>query len=663
MIHSLQTKILLLIGVIFIATTASIIFFTQKDVKNAVLTTEQKNIENIKNIILLNVEGKYKNLLIDRLNSIKTTKNQLKNESVILTKALKNLCRMEHSNNEEDIRKKAVEWLSSLEITSQIFLSDKSNKVFFHSNKILENQDLSQIKDVKSRPVSASINNDKSFLEKFAVFSCINSEDKKLGYLKRFSEWEWTLGITNDISNIEAQSQDKINEIITVLKENFRQIKIAGTGTIFLFNHSSDILIPPSEKFVPAISRDLIMRLIKSRNDDLPLSFIHNQKEINAYTSHIKALDWYISALVPVEEIKLPANRLATRLSAIIGGIFFVGFIVLAIAVRRFSDPLKSLALKIKDIPRKDLTSPDFTLSFKDDLYAKRKDEVGALAGSFLYMLKELQKNINQLIAATAAKERIESELSVARDIQLGILPKIFPPYPEKNEFDLHAYLEPAKEVGGDLYDFFLVDDDHLCVSIGDVSGKGVPAALFMTITKTLVKTYSETEMSTSKMMTKINGVLSTENPNCMFVTLFIGILNIKTGELKYANAGHNPPLIKSGHRTFYQKGLSGPVAGAMEMIQFKELSLTLKKGDILFLYTDGVTEAMNPEKELYSDQRLEKLIQHSRETHPNKIIEAVNIDLKVFSGDEPQSDDITMLSLIFHGSNSYQEKKNGKPL
>ena len=656
MIHSLQTKILFLIGVIFIATTASIIFFTQKDVKNAVLITEQKNLENIKNIILLNVEGKYKNLLIDKLNSIKTTKKQLKNESIILIKALNQLCQMECSNNEEDIRKKAVEWLNSLEITSQIFLSDKSDKVFFHSKKILENQDLSQIKDMKSRPVSASINSGNSFLEKFAVFSCLNSDDKKLGYLTRFSKWGWTLGITNDISNIEAQSQDKINEIINVLKENFRQIKIAGTGTIFLFNNSGDILIPPSEKFVPAISQDLIIRLIKSKDDGRPLRFIHNQKEINAYTSHIKALYWYISALVPVEEIKLPANRLATRLSAIIGGIFFAGFIVLTIAVRRFSNPLKSLALKIKDIPRKDLTSPDFTLSIKDDLYTKRKDEVGALAGSFLYMLEELQKNINQLIAATAAKERIESELSVARDIQLGILPKIFPPYPEKYEFDLHAYLKPAKEVGGDLYDFFLVDDDHLCVSIGDVSGKGVPAALFMMITKTLVKTYSETEMSTSKMMTKINGILSTENPNCMFVTLFIGILNIKTGEFKYANAGHNPPLIKSEGRTFYQKGLSGPVAGAMEMIQFRELSLTLKKGDILFLYTDGVTEAMNLEKELYSDQRLEKFIQCSRETDPKRIIEAVNIDLKAFSGDEPQSDDITMLLLIFHGKDGLCE-------
>ncbi len=651
MIHSLQAKILILSSVIFIAITASIIFFTQKDVKNAVLTREQKNIENIKNIILLDVEGKYQNLLTAKLAFIKTRKNRLKNTSAILKHAIDELCRITNANNEKKTRKKVITWLNSLKISSGIFLADDSNKIFFDTNEDFKGKNLNDIKDVKDIPVSTSINNDNSFFDKFAVFSYKNSKDKKLAYLVRLSKWGWTLGITNDISGIEAETQTKINDIIRIMKENFQQIKIANTGTIFLFNHSGDILIPPSKEFLPAISENLIMDFIKSQKNKLFAGFILNGHDINVYTAHIKVLDWYISALVPVEEIKAPANRLAERLSLIIGGIFLLGFIILNIAVKRFSNPLRSLTQKLKDIPHKDLTSKEFTLDLKNDIYIKRKDEVGALAAAFVYMFRELQKNIKQLVATTVAKERIESELNVARDIQLGILPKIFPPYPDKKEFDLYAYLEPAREVGGDLYDFFLLDDDHLCISIGDVSGKGVPAALFMAITKTLINTYSETKKSISEIMTRINDVLSKENPNCMFVTLLIGILNIKTGELKYANAGHNPPLIKSGDRTFYQKGLSGPVAGAMEMIQFKELSLNLKKGDLLFFYTDGVTEAMNPQEELYSTERLENLVASFSGTQPEEIIEMVKNDIAVFSGEEPQYDDITMLSLIFHGS------------
>ena len=654
MIHSLQAKVLLLSGLIFIATTASIIFFTQKDVKNAVLTTEQKNIENIKNIILLNVQGKYQNLLTAKIAFIKRRKYQLKSTSTVLKHSIDQLCGTRHMKSEKEAKEKAVTWLNSLNISSEIFLSDRSNRIFFDTNKNFQGKNLNNINDVKARPVSTSINGDNPVFDKFAVFSYKNSKNKKLAYLVKLSEWGWTLGVTDDISKIEAETESKINDIIRVLKENFHQIKIAKTGTIFLFNHSGDILIPPSDKFAKAISEDSIKSLVKSPENHLFSRLILNGQKINAYTAHIKALDWYISALVPVEEIKASANRLAERLSAIIGGIFLFGFIILNIAVRRFSNPLKSLTLKLKDIPHKDLTSREFTLNIENDFYTKRKDEVGALAASFVYMFRELQKNINQLVATTVAKERIESELSVARDIQLGILPKIFPPYPDRDEFELHAYIEPAKEVGGDLYDFFLLDDDHLCISIGDVSGKGVPAALFMAITKTLIQTYCEIKKSISEIMTKINDVLSKDNPNCMFVTLLIGILNIRTGEFKYANAGHNPPLIKSGEKIFFQKGLSGPVAGAMEMLQFKELSLRLKKGDVLFLYTDGVTEAMNSKEKLYSSERLQNLIGSSKETHAEDIIETVKHDIKIFTGDEPQYDDITMLSLIFKGEDGF---------
>ncbi|MBF0201521.1 MAG: SpoIIE family protein phosphatase [Desulfamplus sp.] len=681
MIHSIQTKILFLTAFIFVAATASIIYFTQKDVKDGFLERERKNIENIKNIIHINLEGTYKNLLLDKISFVRIMKKQLKTENGIIMDAIGILC--EQSENELDAQQKVIKFLKGLDTSSSIFLTDAAHTIFFHSKGVLNGQNIDEIKDLKSKPVSKSINGKNPRWDKYTVFSYEFAVDEKglplqssldhileagdtgpmedsfsfgqveerqLVYLTRFEKWGWVLGNTNDISTFEAEGDAKIDEVLGVLKENFRQISIAETGTIFLFNGRGEVLIPPFQNYGAEISREFTNTLADSVSGDNTLKLFMGETEIDAYTSHVRALDWYITALVPAEEIKQSANHLAAHLSKIIGAIFLIGFIVLATAVRRVSGPLQQLALKLKDIPGKDLTDPQFIINLKAEFLTKRKDEVGDLAGSFIYMFQELQKNIRELIATNAAKERIEGELNVARDIQLGILPKIFPPYPHKEQFDLHAYLKPAREVGGDLYDFFLVDDDHLCISIGDVSGKGVPAALFMVITKTLIKTYSETTMSASEIVTKINDVLSRENPNCMFVTLIVGILNIRTGELKYANAGHNPPLIKSVGTSFYQKGLSGPLAGAMEGIGYKELSLTLKKGDSLFFYTDGVTEAMNCNKEVFSDARLEAVMNSASCIHAKDIIECVNKEIKSFVGDEPQYDDITMLSLSFRG-------------
>ncbi len=651
MIHSLQTKILLLITIIFITVTGSVIFITQKDVKNTILNTEHKNLENIKKIILLNVEGKYKNLLLDKLTFIKTRKKQLQTETALLIQSLELLYKINPEIDESIAKTKVINWLGTLDISSGIFLADASHVIFFHSSNILGGKNLEQIKDVKSKPISQSINKPGELLHRFTVFSCQNPGTKKIAHLTALPHWGWTLGMTSDISEIQAQTQKKTSDIIKVLKENFKQIKIARTGSIFLFNHTGALLVPPADAYLSSLSSQIMKTLMEHSDKDMPATILMGKHQVNAYTSHIKALNWYISSLVPVEEITQPATQLSRRLSAIIGIIFLLGFFVLSLAVRRFSNPLRLLTQKIKDIPHEDLTTPAFTLNLQKEFYTGRKDEVGALARSFLHMFQELQTKITQLIATTTAKERIESELSVARDIQLGILPKIFPPYPEKIEFDLHAYLEPAREVGGDLYDFFLMDEDHLCISIGDVSDKGVPAALFMAITKTLIKTYAETTRSTSKIITKINGILAKDNPNCMFVTLLVGILNIKTGELKYANAGHNPPIIKSGNKTFFQKGLSGPMAGAMEDMIFKELTVTLSPGDTLFFYTDGVTEAMNDSQTLYSDNRLLNLIDTLQGANAKQIIEKVNQDLKIFIKKAPQSDDITMLSLIFNGA------------
>jgi len=231
-------------------------------------------------------------------------------------------------------------------------------------------------------------------------------------------------------------------------------------------------------------------------------------------------------------------------------------------------------------------------------------------------------------------------------------LPKIFPPFPNREEFDLFALIAPAREVGGDFYDFFQISDNLLCFVIADVSGKGVPAALFMAVTKTLIKSFAREGITPDAIVSHVNEEMAADNDACMFVTLFCGLLDIETGEIQYANAGHNPPLVikKSGTVEWLPRAKS-LVAGAMPGVQYGCERLRLSKGDSLFLYTDGVTEAMNHASELFSEERLEKDLTVFADLEIKDAIRNIMDSIHRFTGDAPQSDDITMMMLRYSGS------------
>ncbi len=264
-----------------------------------------------------------------------------------------------------------------------------------------------------------------------------------------------------------------------------------------------------------------------------------------------------------------------------------------------------------------------------------------------------------RLIEAYVEKERMEEALKLAHDIQMSMLPKIFPPFPERHEFDIFAAIAPAKEVGGDLYDFFFIDDDHLCFAIGDVSGKGVPASLFMALTKTLFKATAGNGGTPGEILARLNAEICRDNESCMFVTLFCAILNIRTGQVDYSNGGHNLPyyLHHSGVTPLENPG--GRALGVMEQSAYMSGRMVLSPGEALLLYTDGVTEAMDSRDRLYSDQRLEQFLASNRDSSPRQIIDDLVSDVRHFAGGAPQSDDITVLALLYFGTT----KKIGEEL
>ncbi len=367
------------------------------------------------------------------------------------------------------------------------------------------------------------------------------------------------------------------------------------------------------------------------------------------YYAHLPSVGWSIGIIFPEEELFADVSKL-NREILIIGsaGVVFLFLIVVSIS-RTITRPLRILAKETTEIAKGNL---DIALPLVGS-----RDEVGELSKSFENMRIALKEYIANLEETTAAKERIENELKIARRIQMSFLPMKFPPFPEKEAFEIHAMIEPAKEVGGDLYDFFLLPDDHMFISIGDVSDKGIPAALFMAVTKTLMKGIAAYGIEPADVLVKVNRELCKDNDSMMFVTLFCGILNCKTGELTYSNAGHNPPLmIHSDKRSEWLHVPKGLVLGAMEDSAYKTEKTVLYPGDTIFLYTDGVTEAMNSTKNIYSDRRLQVTIEESSVTSAEFLVKHVMQSVKDFIGDEIQSDDITILAVTFKGSGEKQE-------
>lgn len=293
-------------------------------------------------------------------------------------------------------------------------------------------------------------------------------------------------------------------------------------------------------------------------------------------------------------------------------------------------------------------------IDINSEIDIRTGDEIESLSQSFNFMLKELSEYIANLSKMTAEKERIGAELDVARHIQASMLPCIFPPFPERHEFDIYATMTPAKEVGGDFYDFFFVDNDHLALVMADVSGKGVPAALFMMISKTLIKSIAQNGLSPAKVLEKVNNQLCENNEAEMFVTVWLGILEISTGKMKCVNAGHEFPAImrKGGNWELY-KDKHGFVVAGMENAKYKEYELEFNPGDKLFVYTDGVAEATNVNNELYGTERMINALNKAKDKQVKELLESVHGDVDAFAGDAEQFDDITMLTLKINEPNS----------
>ncbi|MDR3295044.1 MAG: SpoIIE family protein phosphatase, partial [Clostridiales Family XIII bacterium] len=330
------------------------------------------------------------------------------------------------------------------------------------------------------------------------------------------------------------------------------------------------------------------------------------------------------------KSIRMFALLLAVLLLAVISA----AALIAKKLARRIASPILTLTQGAEIIGAGDL---------EHVLTVRTGDEVERLASTFNTMVA----NIRQI---TAEKERIGAELNVAMQIQTSMLPSIFPAVPERPEFDVYACMLPAREVGGDFYDFFFVDEKTLAVVIADVSGKSVPAALFMVIARTLLKNNAQSGLAPADVFAFVNNMLCENNDASMFVTAFMGYLDVPTGRFRYANAGHNPPLIRQGESFAWLPVETDMALAGMEGMSYAQRETVLAPGDVLYLYTDGVTEAENEAEAFFGEDRLLETAEKHRELPPQALAEAVLAEINGFAGGKEQADDVTMLTLRYNG-------------
>ena len=346
------------------------------------------------------------------------------------------------------------------------------------------------------------------------------------------------------------------------------------------------------------------------------------------------------------------AGRIQTIVIIIIIGVVILATVGALLLAKRIVKPIERMTQRINEISESDA-------AFHMEKMYETGDEIEILAQSFETLSERTRNYITQITQITAEKERIGTELALATRIQADMLPNIYPAFPDRPDFDIYATMTPAKEVGGDFYDFFLIDDDHLGLVMADVSGKGVPAALFMMISKILVQNYAMTGLSPKNVLEAVNEQICSNNREEMFVTVWFGILDLTSGKLTAANAGHEYPILKKADGSFeIVKDKHGFVIGGMAGVKYKEYELQMDPGAKLFLYTDGVPEATNAESELFGIDRTLAALNSDSDGTTVEILGAVNSAVHAFVGDAPQFDDLTMLCLYYIGKEGQNAKE-----
>ncbi|HNX22112.1 MAG TPA: SpoIIE family protein phosphatase, partial [Bacteroidales bacterium] len=444
---------------------------------------------------------------------------------------------------------------------------------------------------------------------------------------------DWFTEIVSSVKVLETGYASVISKAGTFLTHPKKELIMNQTIFSYAKENSNDEL--------RAIGREM-----QTKKNGFANSTLNGVHRIIYYTT-LPSSNWSLAVVFPKSEIYLPLRKITIILIALIVIALTLLTVIISKVIGKQLIPLTAFAKSARQIAKGDFQTPIPQI--------KTEDEMLELHDAFHFMQNNLLHYIETLKDTTSAKEKIESELRIAREIQMGMIPKTFPPFPTRKELDQYATLIPAKEVGGDLYDYF-IDDDKLYFIIGDVSGKGIPASLLMAVTRSLFRSVTLHFDSPAEILTNLNNSLAENNDSNMFVTLFLGILDLNSGQLQFCNAGHNPPILIRDDASFMEVIPNLPL-GLIDGFQYQQQEKKIYSGTTLVLYTDGLTEAENESQMLYGEERLLQLINSNEDLNTQNLVETILEDVHSHVKSADQSDDLTLLAIKYNGPTPKYEK------
>jgi sigma-B regulation protein RsbU (phosphoserine phosphatase) len=683
---TLKTKIFFFVVIFVALISVPIISLSYGSLKKSSRQFEEENFSNVLLLMEDNINSRYLNLLTTEIMTVLERKIHLQSTSYLAKNTWENLSF--GANSQGSVEKKEnvlTSWENSLQNFNTFFgLFEKGALKNASPYFEILMQDVSR-SDYKGVTLAQLLDN--AYLSGEGAFAVFSFTEKDCRALEKYDMHETEtpsvllyflpldkthiISFGTVLSDIKKHEQLSERAIINSIQEKFNSLALYPGSIIILFSGENKLLAHKGD-FREEDLMDIPAAMLLDAQEHKFLQQTYNRENIpeNSYfakwgdtsirLSYFKALDWYVFTAVPVSIIESHSETMLYRITMIASVVVLVSALIGLFLAYHLITPLQILTKKVLGLAQTDLadfSKEDSTSSqqrilaeFSHDLPVNRTDEVGQLAKAFANMGQALEINIKNLLQSQATTQRMQGELNAARDIQLGIL-KENSALPHEKGFSISAFIEPAKEVGGDLYDYFPAASGKKVIVIGDVSGKGVPAALFMAMTVTLLRYAMQAGLSPCEAMQKINGSLNENNPSCMFVTLFIGLLDEKTGEFEYANGGHCFPYIvnKNENEIRELSHISGPMVGVMEDIRYTSAKAALQSGDTLLLYTDGVTEAMNEEKALYDETRLKAVLLQQKYSGTDTLLQKIYGDILAYRGNAEQSDDITMLCFQYN--------------
>jgi phosphoserine phosphatase RsbU/P len=673
----LRVIVALLVIVVLGVTAAAFMEVTRREVTRSMLVRGDAEARNIMRVVMFDLSNQQAELDFFRNYARERHEEQLRNLVRVVVSEVDFFYDLYERGilTEEQARRSALEAVQRARYghNDYFFVYDRNNVAISHADPRIRGRNMSASVDAKGRPIAKTLwsmtgQNRDGFLTIWWTRLGEKKPVPKLLYFYHYPKWDWLIGTGLYIDDIDRDVERKMAETMDTLKRTFRRVRVAETGYFSLFDGSGKILIHPFlENTEGALLKDPVTGnkhiqnlMAASKNPDVPYKYLWDKPDAPgdyrfwkySHVEHFAPFNWYLSSSVYEDEMEKPAGKIIKRQTIYILMIVLISMIGVYLILARVTAPLLRL-----DRHADTLRKNGFAVSEngkKELLLIRFPREIGHLARTFWNMEQRLEEHLRNLQETTAAREKMASELRIARDIQMSMLPDLKAALRGRTEIDLAAALEPAREVGGDLYDFFFIDEDRFCVIVGDVSDKGVPAALFMARSKALLRSAAQgTNIASGLILQKANAELVDGNSLFMFITVFLAILNVRTGELTYSNAGHVPPvLIDRDNRCEILALPPGKPLGIRKRGLFETKRRQLQKGDGLLVFTDGVTEAENKTDGFYGEEHLLSRLQELPSVAGAAcIVETVLSGIKSFGGGEPQSDDIAVVCVRYIGA------------